>query len=584
MTEARADGSTAKSSYDPAGNGADRCYWAPSVTVGSCYEVGHAGWTNPPTSSTSTTSDARNQRIGLVDGATNETTTYDPDHLYQVKAVYLPTIADLSHEHQTLATYDSRHRLTGITQQLCVVSTGHSCSTSTPTGSDTYLYDDNDNRTKVVEDNGAVSSDYRYCYDALDQLIYRNTGAACSSGSNDEAWTYDDAGNRLTAKTGGVTTNFAYTSEGVLCDVETAPTAASCTGGNVTSDSAGRISSYNGWTYGYDAAGRLVSACKSPTCAAGYDKVTFAYDGEGHRTQAVETSAIGSVVSRTYRYHGETVVEELTNGSTTRAYIADGAGRVTKVVVPAGQADSGTYLVLWNGHGDTLNLQRINADGSLTIANVFSYSSWGDVATSTQNGVGDLGFRYGYNGIGDVVRDGAFSLGLLYMHSREYSPSLGQFLAPDKARGDPGLYAYATSNPVNRSDSDGRTSIWIPNPYGCYGRSDNPHGSRHVSGTVAAQAVTYCDVALPSMKVAAKLLQQNCFWLICWWSKVDEKKENLRRGGWFNVKVVVSVTCNNDAPHLFRIESHPPGRSSKNSGSAPKGIRTPDLHLERVAS
>ena len=27
-----------------------------------------------------------------------------------------------------------------------------------------------------------------------------------------------------------------------------------------------------------------------------------------------------------------------------------------------------------------------------------------------------------------------------------------------------------------------------------------------------------------------------------------------------------------------------PGRSSKNSGSAPKGIRTPDLHLERVAS
>jgi hypothetical protein len=28
----------------------------------------------------------------------------------------------------------------------------------------------------------------------------------------------------------------------------------------------------------------------------------------------------------------------------------------------------------------------------------------------------------------------------------------------------------------------------------------------------------------------------------------------------------------------------PPARSSKNSGCAPKGIRTPDLHLERVAS
>ena len=175
MAEARADGATAKTTFDPAGNGADRCYWAPSTTVGSCYEVGHAGWTNPPTNSTSTTSDARNQRIGLVDSATNETTAYDPNHLYQVAAIYLPTIADLTREHQALYSYDGRHRLTGITQQLCVVSTGHACSSTTATGSDTYAYDEDDNRTTVVENNGATSTDRRYCYDALNQLIYRNT-------------------------------------------------------------------------------------------------------------------------------------------------------------------------------------------------------------------------------------------------------------------------------------------------------------------------------------------------------------------------------------------------------------------------
>jgi RHS repeat-associated protein len=454
MTEARADGSTAKTTYDPAGNGADRCYWAPSVTVGSCYEVGHAGWTNPPTSSTSTTSDARNQRIGLVDSATNETTTYDPDHLYQVAAIYTPTIADLTREHQTLFSYDSRHRLTGITQQLCVVSTGHNCSSTTATGSDTYLYDDNNNRTKVVEDNGATSSDRRYCYDALNQLVYRNTGAACSAGANDEAWTYDDAGNRLTAKTGGVTTNFAYTAEGLLCDVETAPTAASCTGGNVTSDSAGRISSYAGWTYGYDAEGRLVSACKSPTCASGYDKVIFAYDGEGHRTKIVETAAGGTVTTTDFRYQGDAVVEESVNGSVARQFTVDGSGRIVTMTIPSG-GSAGTYIVTWNGHGDAMALWQENADGSITLANSLTYGTWGNPTTTVAGGFSDLGFRYQYVGASDVQWDNAYGLGLLYMHARHESPALGRFVEPDPTRAESNLFAYTANAPIARADPAG---------------------------------------------------------------------------------------------------------------------------------
>ena len=61
-------GSTAKTTYDPAGNASDRCFWKPGAVVGDCRVVGSVGWPNPPTQSTSTVSDARNQRVQRVDG------------------------------------------------------------------------------------------------------------------------------------------------------------------------------------------------------------------------------------------------------------------------------------------------------------------------------------------------------------------------------------------------------------------------------------------------------------------------------------------------------------------------------------
>ena len=174
-----------------------------------------------------------------------------------------------------------------------------------------------------------------------------------------------------------MTTNFAYTAEGLLCDVETAPTAASCTGGNVGSDSAGRISSYNGWTYGYDADGRLVSACKSPTCASGFDKVTFAYDGEGHRTQIVETAASGTVTTTDFRYQGDAVVEESVNGSVAQRFTVDDSGRIVTMTIPSG-GSAGTYVVTWNGHGDASGIWKINTDGTLTLANSVTYDTLGE--------------------------------------------------------------------------------------------------------------------------------------------------------------------------------------------------------------
>jgi len=450
LTEARADGSTVKSTYDPAGSVTDRCYWKPSISVGSCLEVGHAGWTNPPTSSTTTTYDARSQRIALADSATNATTTYDPDHNYQPAAFYLPTAG--GQELQSLYGYDSRHRLATISHQLCVVSAGHACSSTTAAGSDAYAYDDNDNRTTVTESNGSASSDRRYCYDARNLVIFRDTADPCGDGTNDESYTYDDTGNRLTA----AGRSFTYSAEGQLSSCTT-PT---CT---VSYDSAGRTAtltdSGTSWTFQYDAEGRLVTACKSTTCTGSIDTVAFSYDGEGHRTTIVTTPAAGTPVTTTdFRYHGNAVVSEVVNGTIVRDFVVDEAGTIRKVIVPAGQTDAGTYLVVWNGHGDATGLWRQNVDGTLTLSNSYTYTTWGAPTTATHNGVSDLGFRYLYVGAADVQSDNTFGLGLTYMHARHYSHALGRFLQPDPARAENNRYGYAANSPVTKSDP---TGLWV---------------------------------------------------------------------------------------------------------------------------
>ncbi|HEY3547961.1 MAG TPA: hypothetical protein VGK17_17960, partial [Propionicimonas sp.] len=304
LVEARPDGSTAKTAYDPAGNATDRCYWKPGISVGACNPVGTTPWTNPPTSSTTTTYDARNNRRSLADAATNTTTVYDPDHNYLPAAFYVPTGS--GKELQTLYEYDSRHRLDdpattqipGIRHQLCVLDTvtpdPHDCSSTVAAGSDTYLYDDNDNRTSVQEANGSTSSDRRYCYDGLDRLRARNTASGCTLTSGDETYTYDDAGNRLTAP--GATAT--YDAEGQL---------ATCTGcGTIGHDSAGRVTTLAGWTYAYDAEGRLLVATET----ASGDRFETSYDAEGHRTQLREVTAGVLTRTRDLRYQGDAIVEE----------------------------------------------------------------------------------------------------------------------------------------------------------------------------------------------------------------------------------------------------------------------------------
>jgi RHS repeat-associated protein len=394
--------------------------------------------------------------------------------------IYVPTGS--GKEHQTLFSYDDRHRLTGITQQLCTISSGHSCSSTVPTGSDTYVYDDNDNWTRVNESNGSSSLDRYYCYDALEQLITTRSATGCSSGLL-ETYAYDDSGNRTAAPSA----SFTYDGEGQL-----ATCSPSC---GASHDTAGRISKLYGWAFEYDGQGRITRACQSSTdCAGNLNELEFTYDGEGHRTQIKQyDSGSGTAVATwDFRYQGDAIVEEkLTDGahpsgSVVRSYIVDSSGSVMKMAIAAGETGAGTYLVTWNGHGDARALWRINGDGTLTLANSYTYTTWGAPTTTTHNSIPDLGFRFLYVGASGVGWDNIHGLGLAHMGARHYSPAIGRFLQPDPSAQEDNLYEYAGNSPLTFTDPDGLRRVVTGGGRGSFGfGSSNPKGGGGGGGAKA---------------------------------------------------------------------------------------------------
>lgn len=482
VRENRADGSVAKTSYDAAGNAADQCVWNPGATLGDCLPAGTDPWPNPPAQATTSRADARNQRILLVDAGTNVTTTYAADHNYQVASTYQPLGA--GRELQSLRRYDDRHRLIELTIQTCAADADHACTDApVSVGRDLYAYDQTDSRTQVQEDNGSGTglSDWRYCYDATGQLVSRNSGAACSPTSGDERYAYDEAGNRSQAIVGGITTNFTYDAEGRLTAVD---------GQAITHDAAGRIFTDGRWIYSYDGEGRLVEVCDS-VCTGMSTRYFYTYDAEGHRTRIEVVSGYVSTITDV-RYAGDRPVAELTDGVVTKTYVSDASGAIVSFTIPAGQPEAGTYLVTWNGHGDALNLLRLNGDGTTTLANSYRYATWGAPTTSTHNGIGDLGFRYLYVGQSGVQWDAG--IGAYLMGARHYSPALGRFLQSDPAALEESSYAYTENNPISRADAGG--GCWQTLAFAVTGVGAAPSagafalciGALWVVGTVSSQA------------------------------------------------------------------------------------------------
>ncbi len=101
---------------------------------------------------------------------------------------------------------------------------------------------------------------------------------------------------------------------------------------------------------------------------------------------------------------------------------------------------------------------------------------------------------------------------------------------PDKINpfdmGDAYLQENLLTLAENASDSETLT-LWTPdgsqsmqvNPYGCKGKTHNPHASRHAGyRKVNVEARSTCDVNMTKIYVSTQLYKLYCDWLlICWY-------------------------------------------------------------------
>jgi RHS repeat-associated protein len=288
-----------------------------------------------------------------------------------------------------------------------------------------------------VRDGNTVA----FTYDELNQLARENNQELNKTVTN----AYDVGGN-ITTKTeyaytigtlGTPTKTYTYS----YGDTNWKDKLTSYDGKSISYDNIGNPTSYDGWTYTWEAGRQLASASTTGT------SISYKYDDNGIRTSKTVNS-----VTTDYTLFGDKVVVE-SNGTDTLKYTYDNVGNLV------GMNLNGTdYFYEFNAQGDVIGI--VNTSATKVVSYV--YDSWGKVLSTTGSLASTVEaknpFRYrGYRYDAET--------GLYYLQSRYYSPSWGRFLNADAVIGKPGqllasnMFAYCYNNPVNLSDPDGETPI-----------------------------------------------------------------------------------------------------------------------------
>jgi RHS repeat-associated protein len=310
----------------------------------------------------------------------------------------------------TSFSYDAANRQTTITDQV----TGGSALA-------TYVYSyDNANRvTTQVNADGT----YTYTYDNANEL----TGVD-KNGTQVESYSYDLNGNRT--GTGYSTT--------VMNETATSP------GTTYTYDNAGNmISANNGaaiTTYSYDYRNRLTEVTQGGTVIASY-----AYDAVNHRIGIDESGSQTWTV-----YDGKNPYADFNGSTTLQQRYLFGPGVVNGAAVDeilARTSPGGTtawYLT------DKLGSVRDIVSTSGSVLDHIVYDSFGTVLTETNASNGD---RFKFAGMEYDSTTGQY-----YDRARYYSPTTGRFVTQDPtgfgAR-DTDLYRYVGNGPNNATDASG---------------------------------------------------------------------------------------------------------------------------------
>ena len=276
-----------------------------------------------------------------------------------------------------------------------------------------------------IADNAAAghpfaSQNHNYTYDGIDRLL---TATATTPGN--DTYAYDKLDNATTVTTPSGTTNPTYNG---FNQIEAWGTL------SYSYDADGNLLSGDGVkTYKWDAENRLVEIDYVGSTA----KSQFSYDGVGHRTVDVETSATGTITTTRYLWCGSSICQ-------TR----DGSDNVLRRDLDEGEYNVATgqkFVYIPDQLGSVRDLLSATTGGLL---DAYDYAPYGRVAES----YGSTTMDYRFAGVFYHTDSG------LYLSAtRPLDSATGRWLNRDLLRESAGLnlYAYVGADPMNLFDSSG---------------------------------------------------------------------------------------------------------------------------------
>jgi RHS repeat-associated protein len=352
-------------------------------------------------------------------GAPQVSLSYDPANRLTSTSRQIGSSSTAAQVNTTIV-YDAANRMVTVTHGYSTF--GIPSWTTTPLATQVYSYDSANRLSSETDAEGTAS----FSYDNANELTgvtgsrsesysYDSNGNRTGSGwsttvMNEVAtspgpitYTFDNAGNMITSKTGSTTTTFTYDFRNRLTGVNQ--------GGTLIA------------TYVYNALDQRIGAQDSGT------QTWTVYDGQS--PDANPYADFNGSRNLTMRYlFGPGVVNgavtsvilaRTTSGGTTAWYLTDKLGSVRDIVSTTG-----------------------------TVIDHIVYDSFGNIVTETNGANGD---RFKFAG---MHYDAAIAQ--QYDHARSYGSGIGRFLSQDPlafGAGSTNLYSYVNDSPTDVTDMSG---------------------------------------------------------------------------------------------------------------------------------
>ncbi|NEB90593.1 DNRLRE domain-containing protein [Streptomyces bauhiniae] len=440
-------------SYDPATGLPVKVASTSGGTITEAYDAlgRRISYTDADGGTTTTAYDALDRPVTVSDGVPS-TTTYTYDTGIDPRGL-ATSVTD-----SVAGTFTTRYDADGavVTQTL---PGGYTMARTTdPTGAETAkVYTRTSDGTVLVSDSvtltvhgqrathtgtPGVTASQSFTYDAAGRLTQAqdtSTDAYCTT----RTYTFDKNSNRKTLATAVAPVGADCTTSGATTKSYTYDTADRLVNSGYVYDAFGRTTTSPGTTLAYYA-NDMVQQMTSGT-----RRQTWTLDS----TQRLRTWTEESNASGTWTQSAAKVNHFGGDEDSPRWIAEDTAGAVTRNITgtdgnlaATSTKTGGVVLQLANLHGDvTLQLP---ADSG-TAPTVLDADEYGNPRT------GQSATRYGW--LGGKQRSAETVTGIVLMGARLYDPATGRFLSVDPVRGgSANAYEYASGDPVNGYDLDGR--------------------------------------------------------------------------------------------------------------------------------